>query len=383
MIMEYSKALQKIPPYPFVEISRKKTALKKKGVDIIDLGIGDPDLPTPKGIVDAMKAAVEEEKYHRYPADQGSIEFREAWAGWCKNRFGIQLDPETQVQTVMGSKEGLCNLIRAFVNPGDKVLVPDPGYPGYKNGGTILTGGIPVEMPLLEENGYLPELEKVDAKGAKLMFLNYPNNPTGAVADKSFYKEAVDFAIDNDIVLCSDNAYSEIYFGGYKPFSVFEVEGAYDCAIEIHSFSKTYNMTGWRLGAAYGNEKIVAGLSKVKSNIDSGCFEAVQKAGIYGLENYDEAPALEEYEKRMDTIISAFKEAGFDVKKPKATFYVWARVPEGETSESFVTKVMERTGVVITPGTAFGKYGEGYFRVSITSSTERIKEAAERIKKLG
>jgi LL-diaminopimelate aminotransferase len=382
--MEYSDNLKKIPPYAFAEISRKKKAMKAKGVDLIDLGIGDPDLPTPQGIVDTMKKAVADPSTHQYPMDAGRQDFREAWARWCKKRFGISLETG-QIQALIGSKEGLCNLARAFVNPGDKILVPDPGYPGYANGAAILTGGVPVTMPLLEENGYLPDFSSIDktvAKESKLMYLNYPNNPTGAVADKDFYGEAVDFCADNDIILVSDNPYSEITYDGEIAPSVFEVSGAMDVAIEMHSFSKTYNMTGWRLGVAYGNPDIVAGLSKVKENLDSGVFEAVQVAGIYALENYEKAPAIEEYDKRMNTLVEAFRGIGIEAEKPKGSLYLWAKVPGGETSTSFVNNVMEKAHVVLTPGTAFGEYGEGYFRASTTNSTDKINEAAQRIAKL-
>ncbi len=384
MEINYSDNLKKIPPYAFAEISKKKKAMAAQGINLVDLGIGDPDLPTPKDIRDAMKKAVDDPATHRYPMDAGRKDFRDAWAAWCKRRFGIRIEAD-QVQALMGSKEGLCNLARAFVNPGDRVLVPDPGYPGYANGATLLTGGIPVKMPLLEENGFMIDLSAIDrkaAKEAKLMYINYPNNPTGAVADKKFYKEVVDFAADNGIIVASDNPYSEITFDGCKAPSIFEVKGAMEVAIELHSFSKTYNMTGWRLGAAYGNPEIVAGLSKVKENIDSGVFEAVQVAGIYALEHYKEAPALPEYNTRMDAIVAAFNEIGIPVKKPKGTFYLWGRVPGGETSTGFVNRVLEKAHVVLTPGTAFGQYGEGYFRASITSSTDKIKEAARRLENL-
>lgn len=384
MEIEYSENLQKIPPYPFAEISRKKKALKAQGVDLVDLGIGDPDLPTPQGVMDAMCSAVRDPAIHRYPMDSGRQDFREAWAKWCKRRFGITLEAD-RVQALIGSKEGLCNIARAFVNPGDKVLVPDPGYPGYANGATILSGGVPIRMPLLEENGFLIDFDKIspsDARDAKLMYINYPNNPTAAVADEDFYGAAVDFCLDNDIILVSDNAYSEITFDGYEAPSIFETGGAMDVAVEIHSFSKTYNMTGWRLGVAYGNTEIIAGLSKVKENTDSGVFEAIQMAGIYALEHYDKAPALPEYNTRMEAIVKAFDNIGVEAKKPKGTFYLWAKVPGGETSTSFVNKVLDKARVVLTPGTAFGEYGEGYFRASITSSTDRIKEAARRIEKL-
>lgn len=384
MKIEYSKNLEKIPPYPFVEMAKKKKAKLAAGADIVDLGIGDPDLPTPEGIINAMNDAIRDSSTHRYPMDAGRQDFREAWAKWAKKRFGISLNPEKEVQALIGSKEGLCNITRAFVNVGDKVLVPDPGYPGYKNGAVTLTGGIPIFMPLLEENSFLPELDKIDnadAKAAKMIFVNYPNNPTGAVAGKDFYKELIDFAQDNNIIVVSDNAYSEIYFDE-KPLSIFEIEGAMDVAIELASFSKTYNMTGWRLATAYGNAEIVGGLSKVKENIDSGVFEAIQVAGIYALENYDEAPAMSEYEKRMDALVDAFKKADIEADKPPATFYLWAKTPEGTGSVDFVNRVMEEANVVLTPGTAFGPHGEGYFRASITSPTKRIYEAAERISKL-
>jgi LL-diaminopimelate aminotransferase len=384
MNVEYSDNLERIPPYPFVEISKKKKELRAKGADLVDLGIGDPDLPTPDGIRQAMKKAIDDPSTHRYPMDAGRQDYREAWANWCKKRFGIKLEIN-EMQALMGSKEGLCNLARAFLNPGDKVLVPDPGYPGYANGATILSGGTPVKVPLLEENNFLMDLDAIDtadAKDAKLIFVNYPNNPTGAVADDDFYGHLVDFAEDNNVIVVSDNAYSEITFDGYKAPSFLEINGAMDVGIEIHSFSKTYNMTGWRLGMAYGNADVIAGLSKVKENIDSGVFEAIQLAGIYALENYETAPAIDEYNTRMETLVEAFNGIGTDAKKPKGTMYLWAKVPAGETSSSFVTKVMDEANVVLTPGTAFGEYGEGYFRASITSSTDRIKEAAKRIEKL-
>ena len=384
MEITYSDNLRKIPPYAFAEISKKKKAMAAKGIDLIDLGIGDPDLPTPEGIREAMKRAVDDSGTHRYPMDAGRTDFREAWAKWCKKRFGINLEVN-QIQALMGSKEGLCNIARAFVNSGDKVLVPDPAYPCYANGAARLSGGIPIQMPLLEENGFLIDLEAInrsDAKEAKLMYINYPNNPTAAVADKDFYGHVVDFAEDNEVIVISDNAYSEITFDGYEAPSFLEIGGAMDVGVELHSFSKNYNMTGWRLGAAYGNEEIIAGLSKVKENIDSGVFEAIQVAGIYALENYDKPPALTEYNTRMETIVEAFNGAGIEVGKPKGTFYLWAKVPAAETSTSFVNKMLEEAHVVLTPGTAFGEYGEGYFRASITSSTDKIKEAAKRIKEL-
>jgi len=386
MNIAYADNLNRIPPYPFVELTKKKRMKIAAGEDIIDLGIGDPDLPTPQGIRDAMKKAIDDSSTHRYPMDAGRKDFREAWAKWCKDRFGINLEANGGVQALIGAKEGLANLVRAFVDRGDKTLVPDPAYPVYKNGGTILTGGEPVLMPLLEENGFLPDFSAVsraDARAAKLLFIDYPNNPTGAVADKAFYKEVVDFAKDNEIIVVSDLAYSEIYYDGYKPPSFFEVKGAMDVGIEFHSFSKTYNMTGWRLGVAYGNPDIVAGLSRVKENLDSGVFEAVQVAGVYAMENYKETPALAEYDKRMNTLVDAFNQAGFDAAKPKATMYFWGRVPDGETSVDFSNRILDEANIVLTPGSAFGKYGEGYFRASITSSSKRIEEAAERIKALG
>ncbi len=382
MQIKYSENLSRILPYPFVEISKKKKELLKMGADLIDLGIGDPDLPTPEGIREALKRAVDEPSTHRYPLDPGRLDFREAWARWCKKRFGLRLDID-QIQVLIGSKEGLCNIARAFLNPGDKALVPDPAYPGYANGGVVLSGGIPVKMPLTKENNFLVDLGGIDpsdAKDAKLMYINYPNNPTGAVADADFYGEVVDFAEDNNIIVISDNAYSEITFDGYKAPSLLEIDGADEVGIEIHSFSKTYNMTGWRLGVAYGNQLVIDGLRRVKENIDSGVFEAIQLAGLYALEHYSEPPSLKEYDKRLEAMVEAFKDAGISVEKPKATFYIWAEVPRGETSQSFVSKVLEKAHVVLTPGTAFGEYGEGYFRASITSSTERIREAADRIR---
>lgn len=380
MKIQYSQRLQELPPYLFAQLDAIKEKMIDEGKDIIDLSVGDPDIPTPKFIVDRMKEAVEDPKNHRYPFGPGMIQFREAVAKWYKNRFGVVLDPETEVHALIGSKEGIAHIPFAFVNSGDTVLVPDPGYPVY-NASTILAGGKPFSMPLLEENGFLPDLEEIPknvVRLAKLMFINYPNNPTGAVAEGDFFKQVVEFATANNIIVCHDAAYSEVAFDGYKPMSFLEIEGAKDVGIEFHSLSKTFNMTGWRIGFAVGNKDIIKGLAKVKSNIDSGVFRAIQCAGTTALE-HDYKEAIRIYQERRDILTDGLNRLGWNVKKPKATFYIWAPVPPGRTSKEMALWLLEKHQILATPGNGFGIYGEGYIRFSITSPTVRIKEALERL----
>ncbi|KYO66742.1 LL-diaminopimelate aminotransferase [Thermovenabulum gondwanense] len=384
--MERAERIKKIPPYLFAQIDKKIAELKSKGIDVISLGIGDPDLPTPPNIVEAMKKAVEVKEYHRYPDYEGSLEFREAVSTYYKNRFNVSLDPRSEVMALIGSKEGIAHIFLAFVNPGDYVLIPDPAYPVYKTA-AIFAGGIPYTMPLLEENNFLPDFSKIDEeilKKAKLMFLCYPNNPTGAVASEEFFMEAIELAKKYDIILCHDSAYAEITYDGYKAPSILSFPGAKDIAVEFGSLSKPYRMTGWRIGYAVGNSEIIQGLGIVKTNVDSGQFTAIQKAGIEALLGpQDSIKEMNDiFKKRRDLVVNTLREIGIDVKSPKATFYIWVKVPEGYSSSSFAEKLIEQAAVVVTPGSAYGEYGEGYVRISLTTPDHRLMEAMERIKKI-
>ncbi len=385
-MLEYAQRIKALPPYLFAQIDQKKREKLSQGVDLIDLGVGDPDIPTPKPIVEAMQKAVEKPEHHRYPSYEGMLSFRQAVADWYKRRFGVELDPQREVVTLIGSKEGIAHFPLAFVNPGDVVLCPDPAYPVYKIG-TLFAGGEPYILPLKEENGFLPDFKSVPKdvlKRAKIIWVNYPNNPTSATATESFYKELIDWARENNIIVASDLAYSEIYFGNEKPMSILQIEGAKDIAIEFHSFSKTFNMTGWRLGMAVGNEKLVAGLGKVKTNVDSGQFQAVQEAGITALNLPEEElqKIRDTYKERRSAMVKALEEVGLRVYPSDATFYLWIKVPEGYTSAEFVSRLLDECGIVCTPGNGFGEYGEGYFRISLTVPTQRLLEAVERIKRL-
>ena len=382
----YSDRINSLPPYLFATIDEAKAAIKAKGVDVIDLGVGDPDQPTPDHIVDSMCEAVRMPETHTYPSYTGMMSFRKAAADWCKEARGLELDPASEVLTMIGSKEGVAHIPLAFINPGDVALCPDPAYPVYKIG-TQFAGGEPCIMPLLEENNFLPDFDAIPKdklEKAKLMFLNYPNNPTSAIADKKFFEEVVQFAKDNDIVVIHDNAYSEMTYDGYQAPSFLSVDGAMDVGIELYSLSKTYNMTGWRLAFAVGNKDIIAGVGKVKSNVDSGAFDAIQMAGITALSSSQQCVADMNtiYEERRDTLLKGLNEIGLDVKAPKATFYVWAPVPEGYDSMGFAKLLLEEAGIVATPGVGFGTYGEGYIRFALTRSVERINEAVERMSKL-
>ena len=367
-MVEYAQRIKALPPYLFAQIDQKKREKLAQGVDVIDLGVGDPDLPTPKPIVEAMQRAVEKPEHHRYPSYEGMLSFRQAVADWYKRRFGVELDPQKEVVALIGSKEGIAHFPLAFVNPGDVVLCPDPAYPVYKIG-TLFAGGEPYILPLKEENRFLPDFKSVPKdvlKRAKIIWVNYPNNPTSATATESFYKELIEWARENNIIVASDLAYSEIYFGNEKPMSILQIEGAKDVAIEFHSFSKTFNMTGWRLGMAVGNEKLIAGLGKVKTNVDSGQFQAVQEAGITALNLPEEElqKIKDTYKERRSAMVKALEEVGLRVYPSDATFYLWVKVPEGYTSAEFVSRLLDECGIVCTPGNGFGEYGEGYFRIS-------------------
>jgi len=382
---EKSERLKKLPPYLFVEIDKAKKRARDLGRDIIDLGVGDPDMPTPNFIIDALNRAVRDASTHRYALDQGLSEFRYAAAKWFKKRFTVALDPEKEIYPLIGSKEGIAHIPLAFINPGDIVLVPDPCYPPYRSG-AIFAGGEILSMPLVESHRFLPDLKAVNhhlLHKVRMMHINYPNNPTSAICDKSFLKSVVDFAAKHNIIVCCDAAYSEIAFDGFKAPSIFEVEGAKDVAIEFHSLSKTFNMTGWRIGFAVGNPTLIEGLAKVKSNIDSGVFSAIQRAGVAALDNYDRHinSAIKIYEERRNILVDGLKKLGWAVERPKATFYVWSRVPPRYTSATFATALLEKADIVATPGNGFGEHGEGYVRMALTVDKKRIKEAVERIGK--
>jgi LL-diaminopimelate aminotransferase len=384
LTFDYADRIKRLPPYLFAEIEKITKEKKALGIDLISLSIGDPDLPPPQFVIDALKVESTDPKNHNYSFSQGEPDFREAVSTWYKNRFNVDLAHD-QVVALLGSKEGIANIARAFVNPGDKVLVPDPAYPVYANGSTILCDGIAVPMPLLEKNNFQPDFNAIDKEDAKMMFLNYPNNPTATTVDKKFLKEAVDFAQDHNIMLCYDNAYSEITYDGYRAPSILEIDGAMDVAVEFHSLSKTFNMTGDRIGFAVGNKTLVAGLTKVKSQIDSGPPVYTQKVAVKALNAYT-GPEPPEFLKqnnqtlqgRRDLLVDTLCKIGYQCEKPKATFYVWVNCKGN--SMKFTAKLLE-AGVAVTPGVGFGKYGEGYVRITFTQPKERIVEACERIAK--
>ncbi|MFH1450176.1 MAG: LL-diaminopimelate aminotransferase [bacterium] len=385
-IIEKAKRIQELPPYLFVEIDRLKNEALKKGADLIDLGIGDPDQKTPDFIVNALSEALKNEENHHYPSNYGLLSLRIAIAHWYQKRFGVNLDPEKEILPLIGSKEGIGHLPLALINPGNVVLVPNPGYPVYQ-AATILAGGEPYHLPLLKENEFLPVLENIDPfilKKTKLIFLNYPNNPTGAVANKEFFKEIVKFADQYKIIVAHDAAYSEIYFDQQKPLSFLEIEGAKEVGVEFHSLSKTYCMAGWRIGFVVGKAEIIEALAKVKSNLDSGVFQAIQCAATVALnDTSDFVNKLRfTYQERRDVIVDGLNKFNWKTKKPEATFYVWISVPSGYTSSELCKTLLEKAGIVTTPGIGFGKYGEGYIRVALTTDKFKLEEVIERLKKL-
>jgi LL-diaminopimelate aminotransferase len=385
--IEVATRIKTLPPYLFAAIDKMKQEAIARGVDIINLGIGDPDLPTPAPIIESLAKAAQDPKHHQYPSYEGMLSFRKAVAGWYKRRFNVTLDPTDEVLTLIGSKEGIGHIHLAFVDPGDLVLVPSPGYPVYPVG-TSFCGGTSHFMPLTKANGFLPDLGAIPkdvAKKAKLMWLNSPNNPTSVIMTKDYFKRAIEFAQNNQIIICHDAAYSEIYYDGKRPVSFMEVEGAKDVGVEFHSLSKTYNMTGWRIGFVVGNKTVLAALGKVKSQLDSGVFEAVQDAGItaLGLDDSVTDGIRRIYQERRDTIVPGLKKLGLDVEMPPAAFYIWVTVPKGYTSTSFTAHLLEKAGIVTTPGNGFGAPGEGYIRMTVCTTKERLAEAVERIKKIG
>lgn len=379
MPWEKSNRLKSLPPYLFSEIDKKKKALFAAGKDVINLGVGDPDQPTPKFIRDAMREAIDNPTFHRYPLDEGLLEFREAVARYYKRRWNVTLDPATEIYPVIGSKEAVFHFPLAVCNPGDAVMIPEPGYPPYRSG-TVFADATPVLMPLRKENGFLPDIAAAHTKKAKLLWVNYPNNPTGAVASKKWMQDTVNFAHKHGLILASDSAYCETYYEE-PPTCVFQLDGGKECGIEFHSLSKTFNMTGWRIGWAAGNRDLIAALAAIKSNADSGQFMALQKASAVALDQGDEESKKirEMYKKRRDTFVAAMQKAGLKAEKMPATFYQWTPVPGGMKSVDFITLLLEKANVVTTPGIGFGPSGEGYFRVALTQTEERIREACERI----
>ena len=368
--MKVARRIENLPPYLFVEISRKIAEKKAKGEDVISFGIGDPDIPTPPHIIKRLLEAAQDPANHRYPESIGLPELRKAIADWYQTRFGVNLDPENEVVPLIGAKEGIAHAAFCFVNPGDTVLIPDPGYPVYAIG-TALAGGQPYYLPLTAKKWFLPDLNSIHPdilQKAKVLWINYPNNPTGAVADPDFFVRVVEFAKKNDIIVLHDGPYTEVAFDGYKPVSFMQTPGAKDVGIEFHSFSKSYNMTGWRIGMAVGNPMLIKALATLKSNIDSGIPQAIQLMAVEALRGPQDS--IQEhnniYQRRRDLVVEGLNKMGLEAQVPKAGLYVWAKVPPGYTSASFTADLLDQCGVVVTPGTGYGRTGEGYVRLSLT-----------------
>jgi len=382
---ELADRIKQLPPYLFVRLDQMKNEALARGVDVIDLGIGDPDQPTPEHIVAAAKLGLDDPARHHYPSSYGLKAFRQAAAAWLGRRFKITVEP-ANVIALIGSKEGLAHFPLAYLNPGDVALVPSPAYPVYKIG-TLFAGGVPFILPLREENDFLPDLDAIPpdvADRAKILFLNYPNNPTAATCGLDFFERAVAFARKHDLIVCHDNAYSELAYDGYESPSILSVPGAMDRAIELHSLSKSYNMTGWRIGFAAGCPEAVAALGRVKSNIDSGAFEAVQLAAIEAMERGEEdiSRLRAMYQRRRDLLLSGLDALKIRYRKPRGSFYVWARTPEGMSSEDWVARLLHEAGIVTAPGSGYGAEGEGFFRMALIVSEERMREAVARMKKM-
>jgi LL-diaminopimelate aminotransferase len=380
--MRHSRRVERLPPYLFAELERKVREKRAAGVDVISLGIGDPDTPTPAGVVEALGAAAAEPGTHRYPANRGRPELREAFARFYRRRFGVALDPDTEIMPALGAKECVFNVNLAFLDEGDMALAADPGYPVY-TGGPLLAGAEPLLMPLVPERGFAPDLDAIPeeaARRARLMFLNYPNNPTGAVVPDGLFERAVEFAREHDLLVVHDASYTETTFDGYMAPSFLETPGAKDVGVEIFSLSKGWNMTGWRTATMVGNAAAVEAYWRLKTNIDSGMFEAVQLAAVEALDEGPPAEMKALYQRRRDLVCDTLAEIGVDVRVPKGTIYVWAPVPDGHTSASYCEMVLEESAVVISPGGAYGPNGEGFFRISLTIADERLREALERLR---
>ncbi len=378
-----AKRVQNLPPYLFVGISKKIQEKRAKGEEVITFGIGDPDIPTPQHIIDSLRQEALVPANHRYPESYGLPETRRAIAGWYKQRFGVMLNPDTEVLPLIGSKEGIAHIALCFIDPGDIALVPDPCYPVYPIG-TMLAGGESYYLPLTEKNSFLPQLDSIPSSvlaKAKLLWINYPNNPTGAVCDLSFFRKVVDFARKHDIPVCHDGPYTEVAFDGYQPYSFLQAEGAKDVGVEFHSCSKTYNMTGWRIGWVVGNATMVDALSRIKSNMDSGIPQAIQQMAITALTGSQDCirEHNEIYQSRRDRVVEVLNKIGAKAAKPKASLYIWAKVPEGYTSLTFTDSLLEEVGVVVTPGTGYGKNGEGYVRLSLTISETDLQKGLKKL----
>jgi LL-diaminopimelate aminotransferase len=381
--MRTSKRIEQLPPYLFVGISRKIAGKRAQGIDVISLGIGDPDLPTPLHIIDRLCQAAREPQNHRYPESEGLPEFRRAVAAWYKKRFDVNLDSNKEVVSLIGAKDGVAHISLCLIDPGDIALVPDPGYPVYARG-TMFCGGESYYMPLREESCFLPDLDGIPAKiakKAKVLWINYPNNPTGAVAELDFFEKVAAFAKKYDIAVCHDAPYTEVAFDGYRPVSFLQARGAMDVGIEFHSLSKTYNMTGWRIGMAVGNAKIIDALKRIKSNIDSGIPQAIQHAAIEALNGSQQCVAdnMAIYQRRRDKVIETLSKIGIKATKPRAGLYIWARVPDGYSSMEFAARWLDDIAVVVVPGIGYGRNGEGYIRISLTVPDARLDEALSRI----
>jgi LL-diaminopimelate aminotransferase len=383
--MRLSQRLDKLPPYLFVEINRKIAEKKARGEDIISFAIGDPDMPTPQHIIEELCRAARDAANHRYPETAGLPELCQAVVQWYRKRFGVMLDPTKEVLPLIGSKEGVGHISFCLIDPGDMALVPDPGYPVYSMS-TLLAGGKPYFLPLTEKNDFLPDLDSIPKRvveKAKLLWLNYPNNPTGAVADIAFFQKAVHFAQKNNLAICHDGPYTEVAFDGYRPPSILQIPEAREVGVEFHSLSKTYNMTGWRIGMAVGNSKMIDALFRFKSNLDSGIPQAIQQAAIEALTGPQDSITGQNdiYQRRRDRLVKTLNDIGLKARLPKASFYIWARIPEGYTSVKFTTELLDKANVAVTPGTGYGAAGEGYVRLSLTLPDDRLDEAIGRLHK--
>lgn len=381
--MRTARRIENLPPYLFVEISRKIAEKRAHGEDVISLAVGDPDIPTPQHIIARLCQAAQDPQNHRYPESEGLPEFRRAIAQWYERRFSVTLDPDREVLPLIGAKEGIGHIALCFIDPGDIALVPDPAYPVYSIG-TMFAGGSSHYMPLTEDNDFLPDLDRIPgniARKAKILWINYPNNPTAAVAELEFFERVVAFAKKYDIAVCHDGPYTEVAFDGYRPVSFLETAGAREAGVEFHSLSKSYNMTGWRVGMVVGNAGIIDALKRVKSNLDSGIPQAIQHAAIEALTGPQDCVSEHNaiYQRRRDRLLQTLSQIGLKAKPPRASLYIWARVPDGYTSLEFVTSLLEEAGVVVTPGISYGKHGEGYIRLSLTIPDERLEEALARL----
>jgi len=384
MIFEESRRLKELPPYLFAEIDKIIQKKRSEGIDVISLGIGDPDIPTPNGIIKELQKEAENPRNHQYPSSYGMDSFKRSVADYYMQRFNVSLDPQTEVIPLLGAKEGIASIAYVYIDNGDYVLIPDPSYPVYAIG-TMFAGGLAYTMPMDEKNDYIIDLDSINpkiAKKAKIMHINYPNNPTSATCGIDFFEKVVEFAEKNNIIVCHDNAYADTYFGDTRPHSFLNARGSKEVGIEFYSLSKTFNMTGWRIGCAVGNKDIISSLGKYKTNVDSGVFNAVQYAAITALKDYEKYSSSNNlaYKERREITTSILDNIGIDYYRSNATIYIWAKVPRGHTSKSFAQLVLDKADVVITPGSAYGKYGEGYFRISLTIKDSRLKEALERIK---